>query len=628
MGLPGTPEAKIFRDAVTAFERGDFANAERQCRFFLAIEEKHFGALNLLTLALMRMGRWAEAESAIARAVRLNKRDEGAWSSYALILISLGRPDEALDKFDRAIKLNANNFRTWNNRGALLRDMGRYERAAKDFDKAIAANGQYFVAYYNKAGVLAALERYPEALEVYDALLTLRPDFADGWVGRGLVLAALGRGEDALACHDKAISLKADFAEAHFNRANALVELRRAEAALASYDRAIALKPDYAEAHFNRGNALRDLRRFNEALPSYEKAIALRPDYAEAYNNRGNALVELNRLGESLAEFDKAIALRPDYGDAHYNKSVPLLLLGEFEAGWRAYEWRKAKAEVLRDRGYKAPMWAGEDISGKTILVHWEQGFGDTIQICRYVKLLERAGARVLFAPQRPLRALMRSLGGAVEIVDADDNSLEFDFHCPQMSLPLAFKTTLQTIPADAPYLSAEPERVARWAARIGTAGFKIGIGWLGSPFGTKIGRSAPLAAFARLAKTPGVRLISLQKLEASDPPVDLPEGMALEFPGEDFDAGPDAFLDAAAVMKVVDLAITVDTAIAHVGGALGVPTWVAQKFAPDWRWLMDCADSPWYPTVRLFRQKTPGDWAGVFCDIEAALAEAVAKAR
>ena len=629
MGLPGNPEANLFRDAVTALERGDLANAERLFKFFLAIDENHFGALNLLTLALMRMGRYGEAETAIVRALRLNKRDENSWSNYAMILMSLGRFDEALEKLDRAVKLNPKNFRTLNNRGTLLKDLGRHERAISDFDRAIAADRRYFLAYYNKAASLAAIKRRQEALDAYDELLNLRPDFAAGWDGRGLALADLARFQEALASHDKAISLEPDFAEAHFNRGAALLALQSADEALASYDRAIALKPDHVAAHYNRGGALRDLNRFEDALASYDKAIALRPEYAEAYVNRGGALVELGRFGEALAQFDQAIALRGDYADAHYNKSLPLLLLGEYEAGWRAYEWRKRKNVPLGDRRFAAPLWMGEhDLAGKTILVHWEQGLGDTIQFCRYVKLLDEAGARVLFAPQKALRALMRSLGESIEIVDADDASLAFDFHCPLMSLPLAFGTAVHSIPAGGPYLSADPERVEQWASRLRGPEFKIGIVWLGSGAGTRVGRSAPLAQFRRLAETPGVRLISLQKAEAAGPPAELAEGMRVEFLGDDFDAGEDAFIDTAAVMKVLDLVITVDTAVAHLAGALGVPTWVALKVVPHWFWLLERSDSPWYPTMRLFRQKTAGDWQGVFAEIESALADFMAKTK
>jgi len=629
VGLPGNAEANLLRDAVAALERGDLANAERLFKFFLSIHENHFGALNLLTLALMRMGRYAEAETAIAGAVRQNKRDENSWSNYAMILMALGRFDEALEKFDRAVKLNPKNFRTLNNRGTLLKDLGRHERAIADFDRAIAADRRYFLAYYNKAASLAAIKRRQEALAAYDELLNLRPDFAPGWDGRGLALADLGRFEEALASHDKAISLDPAFAEAHVNRGAALLSLQRAGEALASYDKAIALKPDHVAAHFNRGGALRDLNRFEDALASYDKAVGLRPDYAEAYVNRGGALVELGRFGEALAQFDKAIALRGDYADAHYNKSLPLLLLGEYDAGWRAYEWRKLKNVPLGDRRFAAPLWLGEhDLSGKTILVHAEQGLGDTIQFCRYVKWLEQAGAHVLFAPQKPLRALMRSLGDSIEIVDADDASLAFDFHCPLMSLPLAFRTTVRSIPAGGPYLSADPQRVERWASRLRGPEFKIGVAWLGSAAGTRVGRSAPLAQFRRLAETPGVRLISLQKAEAAGSRAELPEGVKVEFLGDDFDTGGDAFLDTAAVMKVLDLVISVDTAVAHLAGALGVPTWAALKSVPHWFWLLERSDSPWYPTMRLFRQKTAGDWQGVFAEIESALADFIAKTK
>ena len=598
MGLTTAPEAAIFKEAVLALEAGDLVKAERALKLFLKIQDGHFGALNLLTLALMRMGRHQEAEATILRALRVNKRDERAWTSYAIVLRSLGRYDEAVGAFDKAIKLNPRDIRAWNNRGSLLKDLGRHERAIPDFDRAIALDSAYFAAYYNKAGSLAAMRRLQPALAAYDALLKLKPDFVEGWLGRGLVLAEQGRLPEALQDFDKAIALNPAFAEGHFDRGNVLLQLGQAEEALTSYDKALALQPNHADAHYNRGNALGGLRRFNDAASNYEKAIALDPRHAQALNNLGNTLVELNRLDESLVRFDQAIALRAGYADAHYNRSVPLLLTGRFDEGWREYEWRKQKREPLGARRYKQPLWTGDaDLSGKSILVHWEQGFGDTIQMCRYVKRLEQTGARVLFAPQKPLRGLMRRLSETIEIVDAEDSSLDFDCHCPLMSLPLAFKTTLASIPAATPYLSVDSERIKQWAGRLGPEGFRIGIAWRGSAFGESVGRSAPLALFRQLAETPGVRLISLHKPEAADALIEPRERTAIEVLGGPFDEGENAFMDTAAVIENLDLVITVDTATAHLGGALNAPTWIALKSVPDWRWLLERSDSPWYPS-------------------------------
>jgi hypothetical protein len=287
------------------------------------------------------------------------------------------------------------------------------------------------------------------------------------------------------------------------------------------------------------------------------------------------------------------------------------------------HEWRKLKDEPVGHRQFAAPLWLGsEAVSGRRILIHWEQGLGDTVQFCRYVRLLEEAGAKVLFAPQQRLRRLMGSLSPTIELVDENDSTLAFDFHCPLLSLPLAFKTELTSVPGRTPYLGAEEGLVSRWRERIGNAGFKIGICWQGATSKIDAGRSFPVSAFEAIARLPGVRLISLHRGSGEAQLQSLPEGMKVETLGAEFDAGPDAFVDSAAVMKCCDLVITSDTAVAHLAGALAVPVWIALKQVPDWRWMLDRADSPWYPTARLFRQQVRDDWSAVFADIQTHLVE------
>jgi tetratricopeptide (TPR) repeat protein len=416
--------------------------------------------------------------------------------------------------------------------------------------------------------------------------------------------------------------LKPDFAEACFNRGNVLQELGRLDEAIASYDKAIALKPDHAAAHANRGNVLHMLLQAEDALNSYDRAIQVKPDFAEAYCNRGIVLKDLTRFEEALESYDKAIALKPGDAEFTWNKSLLLLLASDFRNGWAPYESRKLLRVPLGNRSFAKPIWLGADnIAGKTILVHWEQGLGDTIQFCRYLRLVHQKEARILFAPQKSLLGLMNGLDAKFAIVDESDPNLEFDFHVPLLSLPLAFGTKLETIPGAVPYLRAQDRRVAHWKRQLGEHGFKIGIVWQGRPSKVDMGRSFAVAELAGLGRLAGVRLISLQKNEGVEQLARLPSGMVVETLGEDYDTGPDAFLDAAAVMMNLDLVITSDTAIAHLAGALARPAWVALKHVPDWRWLLDRSDSPWYPTLRLFRQTTRGDWQSVFRAMERELA-------
>ena len=397
------------------------------------------------------------------------------------------------------------------------------------------------------------------------------------------------------------------------------MELKRLDEALASYDKAIALKPDYAEAFNNRGIALKELKRLDEALASYDKAIALKPGYADAFNNRGNALKELKLFDEALASFDKAIALKPDSADAYLNRALTRLLVGRYKEGWADYEWRwEAKTCLCARPNVKVPTWQGEDLSGRHLLVFTEQGLGDIIQFARYLPPLAQYECKITFLAPANLARLLGPSIHPLQVVSEIKDTSGIDYQTALMSLPLRFNIELASIPNKVSYLKAEPELEARYKSRIGAFGFKVGIAWQGNPNG-KIdeGRSIPLERFIPLSRVPGVRLISLQKHVGLDQLASLPKDAGIESLGNELDNGPDAFCDTAAVMNSLDLIITSDTSIAHLAGALGRPTWVALKYVPDWRWMLDREDSPWYPTLRLFRQSQRDDWIQVFAKIE-----------
>ena len=397
----------------------------------------------------------------------------------------------------------------------------------------------------------------------------------------------------------------------------ALHELKRLDEALASYDRALSLRPDHAEALNNRGSALQELKRYDEALASYDRALSLRPDYAEALNNRGNVLQELKRLDEALASYDKAIALKPDYADGFMNRALCRLLVGRYIEGWNDYEWRWDATDWPSKRPNFAN-WHGEDLEGRRLLVFSEQGLGDTIQFARYLPLLARNRCQITFVTIAKLTRLLRPLTSGIEVISTLGAERKFDFQCALMSLPHRFGTDLASIPNSVPYLRAEDALIARWRERIGAHGFKIGIAWQGNPQAPiDRGRSIPLTEYFALARLPGVRLISLQKQHGLDQLSACLPDTTIETLGDDFDNGPDAFIDTAAVMENLDLIITSDTSIPHLAGALGRSTWVALKYVPDWRWLLDREDSPWYPTVRLFRQSERDNWQPVFANME-----------
>ena len=459
--------------------------------------------------------------------------------------------------------------------------------------------------------VLCELERYEEALTSCDKALAIKPDYAEALGNRGLALQELKRYNEALATYDKALAIRADFAQVLTNRGVTLKELGRFDEALASYDRALAINPDSAEALSNRGSALRELKRYDEALADYAETLAIKPDYAEALSNRANALQELHRYDEALANYDKALAIKPDFASAQFNQSLCRLLVGDFENGWRQHEWRwKSKDFFSPKRDFPQPIWLGkEDIGGKTILLHAEQGLGDTIQFARYTQAVAQKGARVILEVDSPLRSLMSDLSGVHQVLSRGEPLPKFDFHCPLLSLPLAFNTRLQTIPAHIPYLRAPERAVEKWEGRLGRTNLpRVGLVWSGrAAHRNDRNRSIALSRLATLA-SPDVTLISLQnEVRAKDAEVLSANKQIAHF-------GPELrdFSDTAALVSLLDLVISVDTSVAHLAGALGKPVWILLPFAPDWRWLVAREDSPWYPTARLFRQPRMDDWDSV----------------
>lgn len=490
----------------------------------------------------------------------------------------------------------------------------------------ILANLDHFEATHVLAVVQAGLNRHEEAIATYTRALRLQPNNADILNARGSSLLALGRPEEALQDYDRAISARPDFAEAFSNRGSALERLERYDAALANYNRALALRPDFVNALYNRGNVLKELRRNDEALASYDRALALSPDHADAHNNRGQVLKDLMRYDEAMAGYDAALAAEPDHVTAHGNAATLRLVTGDFERGWPHYEWRWKKEPLLgADRHFPQPQWRGDvPLAGKTILVSAEQGAGDTIHFCRYVPMLIEAGARVVFEVQPQLRALMADFVPDAQVIVKGAPLPPFDLHCPLLSLPLAFRTRLDTIPAAHAYLHARAETAAAWKARVGPRRRPwIGLMWSGNPRHERNQeRSLPLSTLLPLIDVDAT-FVSLQMEAGDDDAAVLREhGAIVHFGAELGD-----FARTAGLVAELDLVITVDTSAAHLAGALGRPTWILLSYIADWRWLLERKDSPWYPTARLFRQDEAGAWEGVIARVREALATFVAGA-
>jgi tetratricopeptide (TPR) repeat protein len=505
--------------------------------------------------------------------------------------------------------------------GVLAHQVGRLDVGRELIEKALSLSPRFAEAHNNLASVLLALGDLAGAETHYRRAIALAPGQVGARVNLGNLLWQSGRfAEAAKACRE-AIRRAPGMAEAHNNLGNALKDLGDAESALASYRQAVSLNPDYAAAHNNLGNLLCDLGQPAAAIAHYQRALALEPAVADYHMNLGNTLRDLARLPDAVAAYERAQSLKPELGEAHWNLALALLVGGDFARGWAAYQQRwKTRRLAAHRRSFAVPQWDGGDPAGRTILVHAEQGMGDVIQFCRYLPLLRARGARTVLlidGPWRQLAPLLRSLDGvdllALDLADAG----AFDLHCPLLDLPLRFGTELATIPARVPYLAADPSR-ADWRARLADDGRpRIGIVWAGNRSNTRDRlRTLGLTPLQPLLKLSGLRWFGLQ---VGDGRRDL-EGQTL--PSSFTDLGPELrdFADTAAVLAELDLTISVDTSVAHLSGALGRPTWVLLPTAPDWRWLLERVDSPWYPTARLFRQQVAGDWTSVVARVGDAL--------
>jgi tetratricopeptide (TPR) repeat protein len=539
--------------------------------------------------------------------------DAPALCARGAVLARQGLFDAALASYDAALVLEPRDPVAHFQRGNVLRALGHSAAAVASYTQAIAVKSDFAEAWFNRGVLLHAGGQRQAALENYDQAVAINPGLFQAFYNRGNVLKELKAPTKALASYDQAIALKGNYPEAWSNRGVTLQELGRWDDALASYDRAIELKPDYPEAWFNRGTLQNELQQWDTAIASFNRAIAIRGDYAQSYCGRGTTQMELRQMDAAIASFDRAIALNSDFAEAHYNRAFALLLCGDYAAGWPEFEWRWKNADKLsmgEPRRFRQPLWHGEQsLQGRRILIWSEQGLGDTLQFCRYVKIVAGLGAEVIFEVQAPLLELAANLDGARQLVANGSALPDFDYQCPL--------TTLQTVPAATAYIRSDPAKVAYWRDQLdGRTRPRVGLVWSGNKnYGADARRSVRLAEW--IAHLPrDLEYFCLQK-DIRD--ADMQTLAANPWIGtcDDEFAG---FAYTAALITELDLVISVDTSIAHLSAALGQRTWLLEGFNPDWRWMMEREDSPWYPTLRLYRQPRAGDWPTVFARVAADL--------
>lgn len=569
-------------------------------------------------VALYQAGRRQEAEFICSETVRHEPSNFEALHMLGALQSQRGDWPHALTHFARAAQLDDQNAFVHNNLGLALLALGRPLDASNHFRRATALLPSFAEAHCNLGSVLDELGRDDEALECTQTAIGLQPRLARAHSNRGSLLQKRRRLDEALRSYDQAIGLAPDYATAHAKRGALLMEMGRSSEALASFSRALGADSNDPLAYVNRSALYETLARFEDSLADAERATALRPDSAIAHNARGTALVRLGRHVEALESFRRAMQLDARLAEARSNAGFCLLRLGQLREGWKLHEWRKRLPRPVAFRALPAREWtADEPLQGQTLLLYAEQGLGDTIHFSRYATLAARAGARVLLEVPAALKELLSSVEGVEQVLALGEPLPAFDRFCALLSLPLAFDTTLDDIPRRTPYLRCEASRVQQWRERLGVRrGLRVGLVWAGGArpeqpdlSATYARRNVPLALLACL-KHPEIEFYSVQKGTAAEQELAAARGSGWDGP-EIQDLAPllHDFSDTAAVIENLDLLISVDTSTAHLAGALGKAVWIPLCFDGCWRWLHGRDDSPWYPTAKLYRQPSPGDW-------------------
>jgi tetratricopeptide (TPR) repeat protein len=498
--------------------------------------------------------------------------------------------------------------------GVLAHQAGQNELARQRLERAVILRPQDAGFHYNLGVAQQVLGQTAEAAASYRQTLRYQPDHLAALNNLGHALLALGQYTEAQEHLEQAVRLQPNYVEAIINLGEAYLRQGELDKASERLEQAVKLRPEHSDSHNRLGIVARQQGRLDEAIAHYEEAVQLSPNFAAAHHNLGLALAGLGRYEAALASYEEAIRLNPDHWEARLARAMTWLLLGDFESGWRDYEYRWQYRPAPKPPGSQ-PLWDGSPLKGQTILLWAEQGLGDTIHFIRYATLVKQQGGTVVVQCPAKLSRLLSSCPGIDRLVSHNAPLPTYDVQAPLLSLPRILGTTLGTVPANVPYLFADSDLIECWRRELSRLdGFRVGIAWQGDPaYRCDRDRSIPLRYFSSLSRVPSVRLISLQKGPGGEQLREVAELFQVINLGPRLDENTAAFMDTAAVMKGLDLVITSDTAVAHLAGALGVPVWLALTFAPEWRWLLEREDSPWYPSMRLFRQTRRGDWEGVF---------------
>ena len=575
---------------------------------------------------LVQQGKLDDAATCFHEALRRQPDDVGVLNNLALVRLQQGRHEEALNRFRDIVRLRPDYAEAHANMGIALHQLGRLDPAIACYERALAlkADLQSVRDSLNQARQQCAAAA-PRPTE-----LSTRPTQhaeLQAHYQAAMAFAQQGKLAEAEAAFRELLKVEPNHIDALHNLGTVLFIKRQWNSAIACFEQVLRQKPDHVQANYNLGVALQEANRLSEAIDRYRQALLLQPSHVDANNNLGNILREQGNLDEALASFERAFASDPNHKGTRFNLAIARLLRGDWERAWLDYELRTV-APGVHLMQLDQPRWDGSPLTGRTVLLFAEQGFGDVLQFVRYAPLVKKRGGGVIVDCHPQLVPLLRSAAGIDYLVGRGDKDPPFELQVPLLSLPGIFRTSLGSIPKAIPYLRAKTELVEYWRQKLAPlGGLKVGIAWQGNPtYRSDHLRSIPLATFAPLAEVHQVHLISLQKGSGAR----HLSNRTAPFPLVDFGSGLDeasgAFMDTAAIMMNLDLVICSDSAIPHLAGALGVPVWVPVPLVPDWRWLLGREDSPWYPSMRLFRQTSYADWEDVFVRLAGELTGLAAK--
>lgn len=611
-----------FDRAVAKKTVGDYEGAIADYKKALALDPGHFGAHNNIANLFKELARNDEAKEHYNAAFALNPQHPEILNNLGVLELAQGEIESAAEKFMRAHELSPNALNPIKNLADALVRLGQYQSAEICFTRAVGINGTDPALWFGYGKLLDQLDRKEQALECYRRAFTLDVHATDAVLAAVKIFFDKKLYRECISILRPALENNPDVQEVAHNLALCLFESGERQEGLALLEKGIELEPNRFELHNNLGNFLRVLGDREGALEAFKRAIALSPTQVDPIYNMGVLFENEQQYEEAEKWYRKALAIDPGALRCNWNLALVLLTMGKYLEGWKQYEWRWKWPEFTSPRrNFPQPQWYGEDLTGKTLLVHSEQGMGDAIQFVRYVPLIQANQEKVILEIPAQLMRLMKGLKGAPEDVYRYGDDLPwFDRQIPTMSLPVAFGTTLETVPANTPYIEAESAEVSRWKERISSfsnSDFRIGIVWAGNALHHKDAyRSTQFNNFLKLAGIPGVQLYSLQKGEEQKQLLESAEaGKVINLMDE-----IDDFAETLGLMSNLDLIITVDTSIAHLAGAAALPVWILLAHDADYRWMIGREDTPWYPTAKLFRQPHEGDWNGVFNLVERAL--------